>query len=64
MNESNCIIYESASDLEQKISAIDEQTYDGLLNSSHQWALDHTTNKEALRILRDIMSPKNDTYSR
>ena len=61
MNASNCIIYESASDLEQKISAIDEQTYNGMLNSSHQWVLDHTTDKEAIRILRDIMSPKNDT---
>ncbi len=56
LNMSNCIAYQSAEDLASRLSAINDSEYDAILQASHQWVLEHTTTREAERLLDQLES--------
>jgi hypothetical protein len=47
----NCVSYDNWSDLERKISRIDDSIYENLQFESMAWVRNHTTTAEAKRLL-------------
>lgn len=54
LNERNCIIYRDAANLKSQIDDLSIEQYQHLLKSAHHWAIQHTTTKEASRLLEDL----------
>ncbi len=54
LNTTNCISYQTARDLAIRLNDIDASEYEALVQASHQWALKHTTAREAERFLAQL----------
>ncbi len=57
LDQTNCIIYDNAIDLQRKFNDICEKKYRELLQGSHRWILTHTTTEEAGRIISQLTHP-------
>ena len=54
LSDKNCIAYSNAADLKKQIDSLSDGEYRQLLKSAHHWALEHTTSREASRLLESL----------